>query len=385
MKKTLLASAGAISILSLAASATAFAQDMAHAYEVTVTNSMATEFIAPILVAGTDHDGAIFAGHYVTPEAETQVLTGDPKQLAAKIGAGATVAHGSDGPPAVLLAPGKSMTFTLETSAPEIRIFAMVAPTEKPDNYLTATLKLGAPMMDDKMAAKPMDTMAKDTMTEDTMAKDTMAKDAMDKDTMTTAAMPADAMAKDTMAKDAMSKDAMKDDGMMAEPMMIPGGRQLRMGSHGERVAMLRKRLGVGAMGAGAMDFDADLKSAVMDYQHKAGLKADGVVGPMTLKSLNSPPMDDKMSKDGMAKDSMAKDSMAMDDKAMPADAMAKDTMGKDAMAEDTMAKGGMDKEEMMDEAMSAALHRFDIGHDENTKTITEITGTFGTVTVKAL
>ena len=353
MKKILLASAGAVSILAMAASAPAFAQDMAHAYEVTVTNTMATEFIAPVLVAGTDHDGDIFAGHYVTAEAETQVLTGDPKQLAARIGAGATVAHGSDGPPAVLLGPGKSITFTLETSAKEIRVFAMVAPTEKPDNYLTTTVKLGAPMMDDKMAAKPMEGMADDkAMPADAMAKDTMAKDAMAKDTMTTGAMP-----KDSMAKDAM----------MAEPMMIPGGRQLRMGSRGERVAMLRKRLGVEAMGANANVFDADLKSAVMDYQHKAGLRADGVVGAMTLKSLNHPPMDDKMAKDTM-----------MDDKAMPADAMAKDTMAKDSMAKD-------DSMAMMDKAMSSALHRFDIGHDENTKTITEVSGTFGTVTVKAL
>jgi pentapeptide MXKDX repeat protein len=368
MKKILLASAGAVSILALAAPVTAVAQDMAHAYEITVMNTMPTEFIAPVLVAGTDHDGDIFAGHYVTSEAETQVLTGDPKQLAARIGAGATVAHGSDGPPAVLLAPGKSITFTLETSAKEIRVFAMVAPTEKPDNYLTATVKLGAPMMDDKMAAKPMEGMADDkAMPADAMAKDTMAKDAMEKDTMTTAAMPADTMAKDSMAKDAM----------VAEPMMIPSGRQLRMGSRGERVTMLRKRLGVDAMGANANVFDADLKSAVMDYQHKAGLTADGVVGRMTLESLNHPPMDDKMAKDTM-----------MDDKAMPADAMAKDTMAKDAMAKDTMAKDSMAKDDSMamkDGMMSSALHRFDIGHDENTKTITEITGTFGTVTVKAL
>ena len=40
---------------------------------------------------------------------------------------------------------------------------------------------------------------------------------------------------------------------------------------------------------------------------------------------------------------------------------------------------------EMKDGMMSTALHRFDIGHDENTMTITEVPGEFGTVTVKAL
>jgi pentapeptide MXKDX repeat protein len=377
MKKTLLASAGALSLIGLAASAPAFGQEMmAHAYEVTVTNSMPTEFIAPVLVTGTDHDGAIFANHYVTREAEAQVLTGDPAKLAAKIGSDATVAHSDGGAPGVLLAPGKSLTFKVETAAKEIRVFAMVAPTEKPDNYLTATVKL-APM-DDKM-----DSMA--------MSKDTMAKDAMAKDTMATGSV-----AKDTMAKDSMAKDE-----MMAEPMMIPSGRALRVGSRGKRVAMLRERLGVKAMEADPTVFDSALKSAVMDYQTKVGLAADGVVGPMTLKSLNSPPMEDAMAKDEMmAKDTMAKDSMAKDtmaEGAMKKDAMAKDTMAEGSMKKDTMAEGtmakdamakdSMAKDEMMmeDGGMSAALHRFDIGHDENTKTITEIDGKFGTVTVKAL
>ena len=156
MKNILLGSAGALSILSLAAAGAAFAEGMAHSYEVTVTNTMKTELIAPVLVAGTENDSHIFAGKYVTPEAEVQVLTGDPKKLAARIGEGAAVAHGEDGPPGVLLAPGKSLTFTVKTAAPEIRIFAMIAPTEKPDNFLTATVKLASAMMDDKMAAKPM-------------------------------------------------------------------------------------------------------------------------------------------------------------------------------------------------------------------------------------
>ncbi len=328
MKKYLLSSACAFSIFGLAAAGHALAQGMAHSYEVTVTNTMETELIAPVLVAGTESDSHIFSGNYVTPEAEVQVLTGDPKKLAARIGAGAAVAHGEDGPPGVLLAPGKSLTFTIETAAPEIRIFAMVAPTEKPDNYLTATVNLGAPMMDDKMAAKPMEDKA--------------------------------------MAAEATG------DTMMEDTMMIPAGGQLMLGDSGERVVMLRKRLGIDAMGSGAMVFDADVKSAVMDYQSKAGLRADGIVGPRTLKSLNSPMDDAMMAKDTMAKDSMAKDTMME----------SKDAMAKDSMAKDSMAKGDA---MMKDEAMTAMLHRFDIGHDEKTMTTTAVDGSFGTVTVKPL
>lgn len=364
MKQMFFASAGAASLL--AASTAAFAEEMVRAYEVTVTNTMKTELIAPVLVAGTENDSAIFAGDYVTPEAEVQVLTGDPKQLAARIGAGAAVAHGTDGPPKVLLAPGKTLTFTLKTAAPEIRIFAMVAPTEKPDNYLTATIKLGGEV-DDRMAA------------------DSMGKKAMEKKAMEAKAMETDTMAKDTMAKDTMAKDAMMDHAM------IPAGSTLRLGAKGERVTLLRKRLGVDAMGANAMVFDAGVKSAVMDYQSKAGLAADGVVGPMTLKSLNKPAMDDTMAKDTMAEDTMmdSKDSMAKKD-TMAADTMAKDAMAKkdtmmeskDAMAKDTMAKDSM---EMDHSAMTVTLHRFDIGHDENTKMTKPVAGEFGTVTVKAL
>jgi hypothetical protein len=208
----------------------------------------------------------------------------------------------------VLLAPGKSITFTVTTDAKEIRFFAMVAPTEKPDNYLTATIAL-EPGMEKGM--------------EKSMTK-AMDKGGMDK------AMPA---------------------AMMDDAVMIPkGGHNLMAGDNNDRVAMLRQRLGVMAAGD-AMMFDDGLRSAVMKYQMEHGLTADGVVGPMTLASMNG-----KM----MAKDTMAKDTMA------------KDTMMKDAMMKD----GGM---------LSAVLHRFDIGHDEKTMATTAVPGEFGTVSVKKL
>ena len=53
-----------------------------------------------------------------------------------------TVAHGEDGPPGVLLAPGKSISFEVTTDAETLRIIAMVAPTMVPDNYLTEAVSL---------------------------------------------------------------------------------------------------------------------------------------------------------------------------------------------------------------------------------------------------
>ena len=108
------------------------------AYEVTVTNNMDTELLAPILVAPASEDGKIFAGDYVSKEAEHQILTGDPAMLAKAIGAAASVGHGKDGPPGVLLAPGKSVKFSVATGAKKLRVIAMVAPTMYKDHYVTA-------------------------------------------------------------------------------------------------------------------------------------------------------------------------------------------------------------------------------------------------------
>ena len=194
MKKMLLAGAAA-AVMGLAGGASAFAADMTvHAYSVTITNNMADELIAPVLATSPANDDHIYAGGYYTREAEVQILTGDPAKLAAHIGKGVTVAHGTDGPPGVLLAPGKSLTFTVETDADKLRFFAMVAPTKVPDNYLTAVVTLKDAMMKDGG-------MAKDSMEKDTMAKDAMAKDSM---------------VKDAMAKDSMAKDAMMDAGLTA-------------------------------------------------------------------------------------------------------------------------------------------------------------------------
>ena len=116
-------------------------------YEVTVTNNMDEELLAPVLVAPVSEDGKIFVGSYVSKEAEHQILTGDPGMLAAAVGDEASVGHGMDGPPGVLLAPGKSVTFAISSHAPKVRVLAMVAPTMYEDHYVTAVVSLnGEPM-----------------------------------------------------------------------------------------------------------------------------------------------------------------------------------------------------------------------------------------------
>ncbi len=129
--KKLLATALALALTSGAA--------LAETYTVTVTNTLSEELFAPIVVTGAENDKFIFANGYVTPEAEAQILTGDPAKLVEAIGMNmAGVGHGMDGPPGVLLAPGDSVTFEVETGATTLRILAMVAPTMVPDNYVTA-------------------------------------------------------------------------------------------------------------------------------------------------------------------------------------------------------------------------------------------------------
>ena len=114
-----------------------------YTYKVVITNNLADELLAPVLVAPSTHDGKIFTGAYVSPEAEKQILTGDPGDLAAAIGDEATVAHGMDGPPGVLLAPGSSLEFEVTTSASTWRIIAMVAPTMVPDHFVSAIVSPG--------------------------------------------------------------------------------------------------------------------------------------------------------------------------------------------------------------------------------------------------
>jgi murein L,D-transpeptidase YcbB/YkuD len=63
----------------------------------------------------------------------------------------------------------------------------------------------------------------------------------------------------------------------------IPAGPALKAGSTGERVSLLRTRLGLG----GGDSFDAATAARVKDFQAVHGLKDDGIAGAGTIEALN--------------------------------------------------------------------------------------------------
>jgi murein L,D-transpeptidase YcbB/YkuD len=65
--------------------------------------------------------------------------------------------------------------------------------------------------------------------------------------------------------------------------MQIPAGPTLKAGSTGDRVSMLRTRLGLDDSGS----YDSALAARVKDFQSVHGLKADGIAGAGTIEALN--------------------------------------------------------------------------------------------------
>jgi murein L,D-transpeptidase YcbB/YkuD len=63
----------------------------------------------------------------------------------------------------------------------------------------------------------------------------------------------------------------------------IPAGPTLKPGTNGERVAMLRTRLGL----SGGDSYDSALAAVVKEFQDVHGLKADGIAGAGTIEALN--------------------------------------------------------------------------------------------------
>ena len=63
----------------------------------------------------------------------------------------------------------------------------------------------------------------------------------------------------------------------------IPAGAALKTGSTGERVALLRERLGLAA----GDKYDAALAAKVKEFQSVHGIKADGIAGAGTIDALN--------------------------------------------------------------------------------------------------
>lgn len=77
----------------------------------------------------------------------------------------------------------------------------------------------------------------------------------------------------------------------------IPSGDKLENGIENPRVPLVRRRLvQLGDLEASAADssaaFDEALEQAVMRFQRRSGLDADGVIGPATLSALNRTPAD---------------------------------------------------------------------------------------------
>ena len=66
----------------------------------------------------------------------------------------------------------------------------------------------------------------------------------------------------------------------------IPAGGTLKPSSTGERVTLLRQRLGLNPSGT----YDSALASAVKEFQAVHGLKADGIAGAGTIAALNRGP-----------------------------------------------------------------------------------------------
>jgi murein L,D-transpeptidase YcbB/YkuD len=69
-------------------------------------------------------------------------------------------------------------------------------------------------------------------------------------------------------------------------PVTVPAGPALKAGATGQRVQLLRQRLGLSPYGA----FDKSVAQALRDFQAAHGIPVDGVAGPRTLAVLNQPP-----------------------------------------------------------------------------------------------
>lgn len=69
----------------------------------------------------------------------------------------------------------------------------------------------------------------------------------------------------------------------------IPDGPPLRRGDEGERVALLRRRLGLTATGERSDRFDGSVQAAVSEFQRRHGLAPTGAVEGQTLAALNVP------------------------------------------------------------------------------------------------
>ena len=117
-------------------------------YTVEVTNQLAGEPLAPIVVTRANDEHYLFTGYDVTEAAEHQILFGAPGMVIEAIGMdNATYFHGMTPKPGnpdarVLLAMGDTASRMFETGATALRVIAMVAPVMVPDTYVSAVVSV---------------------------------------------------------------------------------------------------------------------------------------------------------------------------------------------------------------------------------------------------
>lgn len=129
----------------LAASLLSTTAVTADTFEITVTNLLEDELLAPIVITGAHNDHVWFEGTYVTAAGESQILTGNPGFVVAEIGDDpVVVVRGTEGEPGYLVGPGSTVSVTLETEATALRVLSMVAPTRLEDTYVTGVLDVNA-------------------------------------------------------------------------------------------------------------------------------------------------------------------------------------------------------------------------------------------------
>jgi tetratricopeptide (TPR) repeat protein len=95
----------------------------------------------------------------------------------------------------------------------------------------------------------------------------------------------ANATAPETTETAAVSPPVPSDEG---KDVTLPDDEVLRLGKRGDAVEAVQKRLGALGFGIDAVDgrFGDDTRRAVMDFQRKNKLRADGVVGPETYRAI---------------------------------------------------------------------------------------------------
>ena len=131
-------------------------------YQITVTNGLSAEKLAPIVVARASDDDQLFTSdNYVTAAAEDQILRGWPCMVLDAIGEGnATSNHLTDMQPqcmeenkVTVAASEPSEPIMFDTNATALRILAMVAPSAVPDHYVSAVVNVAGLMSGESIMA----------------------------------------------------------------------------------------------------------------------------------------------------------------------------------------------------------------------------------------